>query len=395
MAWIDKISGHQRIRTISALIAVLLALPLGWKEITGFYVWLSPFLMLNSFFVLKSVVWLNSLAFIVLILAIIKERWFCRFVCPVGWGCDRVSSFSKRRNFTLKKIPFIGKWLAISSLVAALTGIPLFVLLDPVSIFNGFFVIFSQKVTLPVIISFFGLPLLLAIHLIFPRIWCSRLCPLGGLQDEITAVKRILFKKISPEEEIKRPEHSTERRLFLSSGAGLTAGLLFPAFVKHKETKYLKPPGALNDKLFSILCVRCGNCIKSCPTGIITHRDDSGNKVSWMVPEVRFSDGYCLENCILCGQVCPSGAITPFRPTDKKRLTIGWAVINTDGCLLLNNTECNRCKAACSFDAITIEMRAGAFQMGPVVNLENCIGCGACAVICPPAVISIIPAGQT
>ncbi len=391
MAWIEKISGHQRIRTISTLLAVLLALPLGWKGITGFYEWLSPFLMLNSFFVLKSVVWLNSLALIVLVFSFIRERWFCRFVCPVGWGCDLVSSCSRRRNFSLKNIPSIGKWMAISSLVAALTGIPLFVLLDPVSIFNGFFVVFSQKVTFPVILSFSGLPILLAVHLIFPRIWCSRLCPLGGLQDEITAVKRILFRKLSPAEPGKRPEHIAERRLFLSSGAGLVAGLLFPSFVKQKEKKYLKPPGALDDELFSILCVRCGNCIKSCPTGIITHHNDSGNKISWMVPEVHFTDGYCLENCTLCGQVCPSGAITPFRTTDKRRLTIGWAVIKPDGCLLLNNTECNRCQAACPFDAITIERRAGAFQMAPVVHLENCVGCGACAVICPPEVITIVP----
>ena len=83
----------------------------------------------------------------------------------------------------------MGKWLTIGSLAAALAGIPLFILLDPISVFNGFFMIFSGELTIPVVLSLLGLPLLLAINIPFPGIWCTKLCPLGGLQDEITSEK--------------------------------------------------------------------------------------------------------------------------------------------------------------------------------------------------------------
>jgi hypothetical protein len=78
------------------------------------------------------------------------------------------SSFSRQRNFSLAGIPDIGRWLALISLAAAVTGIPLFILLDPLAIFNGFFAIFNRPVSLPVVVSFAGLPALILLHLYLP-----------------------------------------------------------------------------------------------------------------------------------------------------------------------------------------------------------------------------------
>ena len=47
MKRIFRISG---LRAFSALLAVSLALPVSWKGFTGFYAWLSPYIMLNSVF---------------------------------------------------------------------------------------------------------------------------------------------------------------------------------------------------------------------------------------------------------------------------------------------------------------------------------------------------------
>jgi len=389
MAWIKKSVDRRDIQGLSFLGGIMFALPLRRGPFTGITVWLSPFVMLNSVFLLKSVVWLNSLAVIVLVLVLWRKRWFCHKICPLGWGCDLISSRRKGRGYSIKKIPPLGKWLAISSLVAALAGIPIFILFDPLSIFNSFFVIFSQKPAFPILLSFLGLPIVLAINIPLPGIWCAKLCPLGGLQDEITSAKDIILKKGVTD---IRPHaiRSTGRRLFLTSAAGLLAGLLLPSFIKPGRKSYLQAPGSLPEDSFNTLCLRCGNCIKSCPTGILKHHMDPSYALSWMVPEISFVDGYCLENCNICSQVCPSGAITLFDRDAKAQLFIGTAEIKLEQCFLSENKECNRCKAACSYDAIKIEAGANVLQMRPVINQDTCVGCGACVVICPPRVIEVL-----
>jgi len=390
MAWIKTIAGKASMRGVFVCIAILFALPLGWEGLTGISLWFSPFLMLNSVFVLKSVVWLNGLAVISLVLLSLRKRWFCRRLCPLGWGCDLVSSLRKGRGRSIKKVPPVGKWLALSSLLAALAGIPLFILLDPMSIFNGFFVIFSQEFSVPVLLTFLGLPLVLALNIPFPGIWCAKLCPLGGLQDEITSVKSSL-RKVEHRERTLRNMNSTGRRLFLVSGAGLAAGFLLSSFMKPREKSYLRPPGSIAESGFNTLCLRCGSCIKSCPTGILKHHMDPSQVLFWMVPEVSFTEAYCLEHCNTCSRVCPSGAITLFSKEAKARMFIGLAEIDLHNCLLTKNKECDRCKAACPFDAIKIEPAEGAFHMQPVVSRDACVGCGACVVICPPRVVEVLP----
>ena len=378
------------IRLISTLAAVALALPFGWKELTGFYNWLSPFIMLNSVLLLKSVVWLNGIGLTVLIISFFKKRWFCNTLCPVGLGCDAVSKLNRRKKFSLRNIPHLGHWLAMLSLGAALTGIPLFILLDPIAIFHGFFSAFSKPASLVVVLSFLGLPLLLIIHLFFPGIWCSRLCPLGGLQDEVAALKKVVISNKNPEQKQVKGTNAG-RRLFIAGGTGLLAGLIIPRWLRISEIKYFRPPASTSSELFNILCIRCGNCIKACPTNIIVHHIETDDLTAWMTPEVSFKNkGYCLEDCNLCGTVCPSGSISPFSLTAKKELFMGSIKIGLDKCLLTQRTECDRCKAVCHYKAIEIIPAEQSLIMKPLVNTQKCVGCGACAAICPPETIEMV-----
>ena len=368
------------LRVFSTLLAVLLVIPVSWKGLTGFYTWLSPFIMVNSVLALKSFVWLNIVAFLVLLFVLFSKRWFCYHLCPVGWSCDMVSGLNQRKTFTYKRLPDIGKWLAILSLAAAIVGFPLFIIFDPLAIFNGFFTIFSGKLNLVAIISFSGLPLLLIIHLFFPDVWCTKLCPLGGFQLVIA--------------ELKKPESSTSnsgRRYFLMSGIGLLAGVTIPRFLKPSAVPIIRPPAAVEPTLFNSLCCRCGNCSKVCPTGIITPHTDPGNILGWMTPEITFKDGYCLETCNLCSRVCPTGAITLFSVEAKSQLFMGRAEVHLENCLLLNNTECVKCKESCKYEAIEFVAEDSFLNVIPVVDTRKCVGCGACAVICPESCIVINP----
>ncbi len=380
----------KNIRFYSTLFAIFFALPIQLAWLTGIFNWLSPFILLNSVLLLKSLVMLNGLGFIIFISGIFHKRWFCKYLCPVGFGCDYVSNLSPRKNKYLRKVPSLGRWLYLTSFIAALFGIPLFILLDPMAIFNGFFSVFSEPFKWVTIFSFMGLPVLIALHYFFPGIWCTKLCPLGGLFDDIYLLRK------TTEELFNRKQGTgysatTSRRLFIVGGTGIIAGLLIPKFLQSKKEVKFRPPASLSDPMFSTLCIRCGSCIKVCPTGIIQHYSSSENVLAWMTPEITFDKGgYCKEDCNLCGTVCPTGSISPFSIPAKKKLFIASIKIDLDKCLLSRQTECDRCRAVCSYNAIDIVPTQKSLIMKPEVNPEACVGCGACVLICPEETIKMI-----
>jgi len=380
----------ENVRIASTIAAFFLALPLGLKGATGLFVWTSPFIMLNSVIILKSFVFLNLLGITVLFLSAFKNRFFCRYMCPVGFCCDKISGIRRSGISLHKKMPDIGAWLALVSIAAAFAGIPLLILLDPLAIFHGTFSIFSEGWSLVTVLSLCGFPVLIAVNYLFPDIWCSKVCPLGGMQDLITGIRRrtelIIHKK--PQDSNL---YSPARRLLLASALGITSGLVIPKIIRPSKSEYFRPPASLEPRMFNTLCIRCGNCIKSCPTKIITHHTDYGDLISWMTPEVDFVNGYCLETCNLCSTVCPTGSITLFSPEAKNRIFMGSAEVIFDKCLLALNKECDRCIAACKYEAVRIVPSSMPLLMAPVIDQTRCVGCGACAVICPASAINMIP----
>jgi ferredoxin-type protein NapF len=277
------------------------------------------------------------------------------------------------------------------SLAAAIIGLPLFILLDPMAIFNGFFSLFTENISAAVVLSFTGLPVIIVISWFFPGIWCGKICPLGGLQDETAELRKAIINITRPGKS-NTPAKYQGRRVFIAFGTGLLLGLLIPRFLTSSSKKYFRPPASLPKNLFNTLCIRCGSCLKACPGQIIVHRKDPDDPLSWMTPEVTFdNNGYCLEDCNMCSVVCPSGAITQFSREAKKQIVMAIAEVHTDNCLLTERVECDRCKTACSYDAITIEFNRKSMISKPWVDTVKCVGCGACAIICPPRTIEMIP----
>src|SRR4030042_1589893 len=133
----NKHLSPSKIRLVSTLLAIIFALPFSWGILTGFYAWLSPFIMLNSVLLLKSFNFMNLLA--------------------------------------------------------------LLIFFDPMSLFNGFFTVFRGHVTPWEIVVFSAFPVLLALNFFLPGIWCSRLCPLGGLQNLSYSIRQA-FPRMSSEE---------------------------------------------------------------------------------------------------------------------------------------------------------------------------------------------------
>jgi Fe-S-cluster-containing hydrogenase component 2 len=91
----------------------------------------------------------------------------------------------------------------------------------------------------------------------------------------------------------------------------------------------------------------------------------------------------------MTGTVCPSGAIQRFSEGDKKNLVMGIACIRKEGCLLMTQKECDRCRHYCTYDAVSIRISDIDFSAWPVIHEDKCVGCGACVIACPVHVITV------
>ena len=372
----------KHIRWVIFGLAILLALPLPLKGLTGLLLWVSPNMFLLSVLSQKSLVWLNALGVITLGIALFKKRWVCRHICPAGAVCDLASEIGRRRR---KPVGMrLNRYLAIISLVLALFGIPVFFMADPFNIVHMSMEVFRTGAGIHSLVKCTGLFVIILLSLVLPHSWCSGICPLGGLQLLVYDLKNALPKSLS---------HLTvgqeSRRLFLAGIAGVAAGAFIPKRLFAGQKKIIRPPFSLPDPKLNIVCARCGNCSTACPTRIIRPSPDIRDIESFLTPAVDFTESYCLPECKLCGDVCPSGAIGRFSLEEKKDHVMAMAVIHTDECLLQQLKECDLCRYHCKYKAIEIA-RTGQNQIKlPRVLEDKCTGCAACKIICPVQVIDM------
>lgn len=153
----------------------------------------------------------------------------------------------------------------------------------------------------------------------------------------------------------------------------------------------IRPPGALPEAAFLDRCLRCGACMKVCPT--------NGLQPTWLAAGVEgmFSPvlvsrrGPCEPNCNACGQICPSGAVSPLPLEEKQWAKMGTAVVRPDSCLAWAEARrCVVCEEVCPYGAIACEQRPGAVVPVPVVRAERCFGCGYCEHYCPVRIPAIV-----
>ena len=157
--------------------------------------------------------------------------------------------------------------------------------------------------------------------------------------------------------------------------------------------RLIRPPGALDEKLFLARCVRCGECMKVCLKSALYPAAWQAGIEGIYTPLVVPRLGYCEYNCTLCGQVCPTGAI-PRLPVDtKQREVIGKAVLDKNHCLpFAKKIDCIVCEEHCPIPTKAIRSREvetlgldGRLKKvkEPYVVEEICNGCGICENVCP------------
>lgn len=181
------------------------------------------------------------------------------------------------------------------------------------------------------------------------------------------------------------PEERVGRRDFISQGLKsffqpLAAALSDPT--SDEGSGPLRPPGALEESAFGLICRRCGACVRSCPyRAIKVMGERAGGYLG--TPYIDPGTGPCYW-CMECVKVCPSGALTSDQ---GETLSIGLAVIDYDRCLTGFGKPCDYCVERCPQKGVAMAFVDGR----PVVSKEACTGCGICAHLCPttPSAVAI------
>lgn len=143
--------------------------------------------------------------------------------------------------------------------------------------------------------------------------------------------------------------------------------------------------------------------MKVCPNNALQPAfTQAGLEALWtpvLVPRI----GYCETSCVLCSQVCPTGAIWEITAKEKgwsvdvagakKPIRLGTAFYDRGRCLpWAMATDCIVCEEWCPTSPKAIYFRlAEVFDAAgnsktvkqPYLDPAHCVGCGACEHACP------------
>ena len=205
---------------------------------------------------------------------------------------------------------------------------------------------------------------------------------------------------------VAAPDMSRRKMIF----ASLSGVLAFPLIKNHGlntdrtfSPDLIRPPGSCEESEFLERCIKCDQCINACPTNVLqpaTYQE--GGLESLWTPVMQFKIAHCQFKCIVCSEVCPTGAIRKITVDEKLGkgdfveegpVRLGTAFFDRGRCLpWSSDIPCVVCEEVCptSPKAIQTKDEEAMDVFGNIVVLNKpfmvpdlCIGCGICEAECP------------
>ena len=198
------------------------------------------------------------------------------------------------------------------------------------------------------------------------------------------------------------------RRKFVFSG--IAGVLAYPMIKNHGvdtdltfSPDLIRPPGSVEEMDFLKKCIKCDQCINSCPTNVLQPASfkEGGIEGLW-TPVMNFNIAHCQLKCTMCSEVCPTGAIRKITVEEKLGkaafeetgpIRLGTAFFDVGRCLPhAMEIPCVVCEEVCPTSPKAIQTKDSEVKdvYGNIVVLNKpfmvpdlCIGCGICEAECP------------
>jgi polyferredoxin len=141
--------------------------------------------------------------------------------------------------------------------------------------------------------------------------------------------------------------------------------------------RLVRPPGALPEADFLSRCIKCGQCMRICPTNVIHPAGWQAGLEGLWTPMLNFRIGVsgCQHNCVACSHVCPTAALRPLTVDERMGhgrfagsgpMRTGMAFVDRSLCLpWAMDTPCIVCQENCPVSPKAIVTRT---EFQPVQN---------------------------
>ncbi|MBN1233038.1 MAG: 4Fe-4S binding protein [Candidatus Coatesbacteria bacterium] len=279
---------------------------------------------------------------IIILLSLLAERFWCRYLCPLGLLYELMAKFSLFRMKVVENCPHCKVCMKNCPVANDRTS--------------------QEEIPHEECILCFN---------------CIDSCPTKGISYKF--MPGIDKKRL-------RPNYGLERRdCILYAGVGFAIAWISKGDASSNFRKIVRPPGAIPEKEFLEKCIRCGACMKACPSHCLQPAFLQEGIPAMGTP---FIDGYiagCTPECNLCGQVCPTGALRKLPLEEKQFAKMGMVEVDKSRCLAwAHGKECLMCDEICPYNAIYRDTEIIDGKSVPVFHVveDVCMGCGLCAAKC-------------